>query len=99
MPGQTLLVEGNDDLWALVIGFLCKHKVCLIRVLPVVGHQRKFALSGQLHKVIHHPALNQLQTENHIKFLNTLVCHSFLHQIHLGQLKQNLTPVYKDVWK
>ena len=34
MPGETLLVEGNDYLWALVIGFFRKHQVRLVRVLP-----------------------------------------------------------------
>lgn len=35
VPGEALLVEGDDYLRALVIGFFGKHQVCLIRVLPM----------------------------------------------------------------
>jgi len=34
MPGETFLIEGYDDLWALMIGFLGKHEIRLIRVFP-----------------------------------------------------------------
>jgi len=35
MPGETLLIEGYDYLWALMIGLLGKHKISLIRVFPL----------------------------------------------------------------
>lgn len=34
VPGETLLVEGYDYLWALMIGLLGEHEISFIRIFP-----------------------------------------------------------------
>lgn len=41
MPRQPFLIEGNNNLWALDIGFLGRDQVRLIRVLPVEQSKAK----------------------------------------------------------
>lgn len=40
VPGETFLIECYDNLWALMIGLLSKHKISLIRVFPARDKDR-----------------------------------------------------------
>lgn len=46
MPGETFLIEGYDNLWALMIGLLGKHKISLIRVFPASNKDQSLSLKG-----------------------------------------------------
>lgn len=56
VPGETLLIEGYDYLWALMIGFLGEHEISLIRVFPARHKDQSLSLElaqncASLHKL------------------------------------------------
>lgn len=53
MPGETFFIESYDNLWALVIGILCKHKIGLIRVFPA-GEKKQVVIKTHFKLSISH---------------------------------------------